>query len=90
MNTHKLKILPEYFIAVQKGIKTFEIRKNDRNYQVGDRLILQEYYNYAPNEFKLKGCYTGNEITKKITYILEGGQYGLEEGYVILSIEEVK
>lgn len=36
---HHLKILPEYFNAVRLGEKTFEIRKNDRNYQVEDIAI---------------------------------------------------
>lgn len=36
MKVHKLKILPEYYNAQIEGKKNFEIRKNDRNYQVGD------------------------------------------------------
>lgn len=40
---HELKILPEYFDAVNCGKKNFEIRLNDRNYQKDDELILREW-----------------------------------------------
>lgn len=41
--THKLKIWPRMFDAVRRGDKTFEIRKNDRDYQTGDILELEEW-----------------------------------------------
>ena len=41
--THYLKIRPEHFQAVIDGRKPFEVRFNDRNFQVGDRVILEEY-----------------------------------------------
>lgn len=40
---HSLKCWPTFFRAVKSGAKTFEIRKNDRDYQVGDFLELHEY-----------------------------------------------
>ncbi|MCX7610250.1 MAG: DUF3850 domain-containing protein [Ignavibacterium sp.] len=40
MAVHKLKIYPEFFKEVCSGKKTFEIRKNDRGFQVGDILLL--------------------------------------------------
>lgn len=36
MATHRLKIQEQYADAVLNGTKTFEIRKNDRGYKVGD------------------------------------------------------
>ena len=39
---HDLKILPEYFVEVVRGNKTFEVRKDDRPFNVGDELILYE------------------------------------------------
>lgn len=36
---HALKILPEYFEDVVIGKKTFELRKNDRGFALGDRYI---------------------------------------------------
>jgi ASC-1-like (ASCH) protein len=40
---HELKILPEYFEAVRSGEKRFELRKNDRNFKVGDWVGLREF-----------------------------------------------
>lgn len=57
---HKLKILPEFFPLVEKGKKRFELRKNDRNYQEDDILLLQEYFD---------GEYTGRQCVVKITNV---------------------
>lgn len=75
---HKLKILPTYFEEVRLGNKTFELRKNDRPYNIGDILILQEFDNNG---------YTKKELTREITYILQGGNYGLDKDYCILGIK---
>ena len=79
MNTHELKTLPEYFDAVQKGTKTFEIRKNDRNFKVGDLLYMlrQEENSDVPT----------NATMMKIVYMTD---YEQKEGYVVLGIERVE
>lgn len=80
--THYLKITEEHFHNVLKGIKTFEIRQNDRDFQVGDSLVLRLYKNYK---------YTGDNITVKITYILKDAfKYGLIPDYAILSFTEIE
>lgn len=43
INDHDLKILPEHYENILSGDKTFEIRKNDRGYKVGDYLMLCEW-----------------------------------------------
>lgn len=43
MKTHTLKTWPQYFQAVKDEIKTFELRYNDRQFQVGNRLRLREF-----------------------------------------------
>ena len=40
---HALKIQPKYFDAVRSEVKTFELRKNDRDFRVGDFLALNEW-----------------------------------------------
>tara|TARA_R110000851_G_scaffold44625_1_gene109566 strand:- start:1195 stop:1431 length:237 start_codon:yes stop_codon:yes gene_type:complete len=75
---HTLKILPQYFEEVWDGNKTFELRKDDRDYKVGDTLRLLEF-DY--------GNYTGRECNRTIWYILRDCEkYGLKKGFVILSI----
>lgn len=76
--THELKTWSEYFFAVATGMKTFEVRKADRDFRFGDTLILKEY---NPDT-----GYTGDECTKTITYILSDPQF-VKEGYVILGIQ---
>ena len=78
--THDLKILPEYFEAVALGQKTFEIRKNDENYHVGDCLVLREWNGQE---------FTGRNIVRYVSYILfvEDWQAGLKDGCCIMSLK---
>lgn len=78
MIIHELKILPCYYREVIAFRKTFEIRKNDRNFQKGDRVRLNEYEH---------GAYTGNSMLFEITYI---NDYGQIKGYCVFSIYPVK
>lgn len=43
MAHHDLKCHPHFFAAIVEGKKTFEIRRNDRAYRVGDTMTLKEY-----------------------------------------------
>lgn len=74
---HDLKILPKYFEAVKTGKKKFELRKNDRDYKVGDEIHLEEW--------EPAGGYTGRDIVKEITYVLKNcEEFGLKNGYCII------
>lgn len=59
--THELKIYPKYFEEILDGKKTFEIRKDDRDFQVGDSIVLKEWDNIK---------YSGREIQAIIKYML--------------------
>lgn len=77
--THDLKIHGAYYHAVASGRKTFEIRQNDRDYTVGDRLHLKEYDTQL-------GVYLGGELLVEVTYITD---YGQPEGQVVMAIKKV-
>lgn len=76
MAVYELKILPKYFGPVEEGIKTFEIRNDDRGYQVGDLLLLKEYENAA---------FTGNAVLKEVVYLTVDFQ---QLDYVTLCIKD--
>ncbi len=57
---HELKIWPEFFQEVQSGYKPIELRKNDRQYMVGDILKLLEWYPDTE-------VYTGRMTCKEIS-----------------------
>lgn len=71
---HELKIKPEYFMAVVLGGKKAELRKNDRQYSVGDKLILKCFEN---------GSYTGDEVSVTVLHIADVNEYA--PGYVLMS-----
>jgi histidinol phosphatase-like PHP family hydrolase len=78
--THELKIYPWYYCAMATQKKKFELRENDRNYQVGDILVLKEFDPATKR-------YTGFEMKCKVTYILTLSEFlMLDTEYVILSV----
>lgn len=77
MKTIRKKISPIYFDAVESRQKNFEIRKDDDDVQVGDKLVL--------GEWKETYGYTGRFVTRKVKYVLRNvPEYGLKEGYCII------
>ncbi len=77
--THKLKCWSPYFHAIAKRQKNFDVRRDDRGFQKGDTVILREWVHNVPVPY-----FSGNDEHRKIKYILTGGQFGIEPGYVIL------
>ncbi|EGR4076000.1 DUF3850 domain-containing protein [Vibrio fluvialis] len=78
---HELKILPEYFALQLSGEKRFEVRHNDRDFQIGDTLILNEWDGES---------YTGRCITVVITCMLTAEQFDgiIDPQFVILGTSE--
>ena len=77
---HELKTWPDPFDAILQGRKTFEWRKDDRGFEVGDTLRLLEY---EPAE----GRYTDRVIRAQVTYIARGPRFDIPEGYCVMAIK---
>ena len=80
---HELKIWPEFFNAIERGDKTFEIREitEVRDFVIGDLLILRCWipgYEY----------YDGRELKRIVSYILRGPMFGIQSNYAVLGLKE--
>ncbi len=86
--THYLKTWPQFFEAVARGEKTFEIRRNDRNFLVGDDLILRKWDPktelYVTSDGNSENAEKALVLRCKVMYMSSG--IGLEPGYVLMSI----
>ena len=77
---HQIRLAKSYFDDVANGIKTFELRKNDRGYKKGDILEMMEFAD---------GKNTGRTVKVLVTYILED-YTGIEDGYCIMATKIIK
>lgn len=77
---HILKTWTEYFNKIEDGTKTFELRKDDRNFKVGDILVLKDYDRF-------RETFTGRTEFRIVTYKLDGGAFGLEKGFCVLGLK---
>ena len=84
--THRLKTLPGLFEAMMHGYLKVLYRKDDRGFTVGDFLHLQEHQFLEAHQ---KHWYSGRELKVLVTYILRGPDFGIPEGYVVMSIEPI-
>jgi hypothetical protein len=82
---HELKTWPEYFRQVKRGIKTCEIRNDDRGFKVGDILHLREWRPTPNYSYDGSGEYTGHFLYVQVTHIARG-VFGLPRGVVVMSI----
>ena len=82
-NNHKLKTVAPFFQALWDGKKQFELRKNDRDYKVGDRLYLYEFD-------AAKCVYSGRVYSAEVGYVLNDTDYpmGLMPDYTVLGFTD--
>jgi hypothetical protein len=85
---HDVKSWSHFFLEIRAGNKVHDLRKNDRDYNVGDRMLYREY------DF-IEGRYTGNTLEAIITYMTDSrtpcafSSAVLPADYCILSIKVV-
>ena len=77
-----LKTDIKFFDSIWNGKKNFEVRKSDRDYQIGSILVLKEY---KPKY----DTYTGRVVAAKVTYILSDESFpeALSPGYIVMGLE---
>lgn len=80
IQTHYIKLREEFCGAVLCGDKCFEVRRNDRGYQKGDRIIFQ-----AVNSEGLTVSHAVNREAYEITYVLHG--WGLQDEFCVFGIK---
>lgn len=83
MATHILKTWPAYFERLLDGTKTFEVRKDDRGYQMGDILDLREW---VPATSMVRSTFTGRSVRFRVGFVFRQG-VGVDLGeYVVMSL----
>jgi Domain of unknown function (DUF3850) len=79
---HELKTWPEHYEPVAADLKRAELRKDDRDFRVGDVLWLREWE-------PMTQTYTGRACWREVTHILRGGPW-LADGYAMMSVRPVE
>lgn len=77
---HHLKVWTEFFDAIESGAKPFEVRRNDRDYRVGDMLHLRDYDPYTDT-------FSGRTAVRVVSYILKGGIFGVDPEFVVMGLQ---
>jgi hypothetical protein len=88
MKVHTVKSWPQFFKPILEGSRTHELRKNDRGYEIGDRLELREF---MPETQTYSGRRCIVEVTS-ITSIQEPcavSENALHRDFCILSVKRI-
>lgn len=81
MKIHVLQTPPRYFEATARGDKSFEIRFNDRDYQVGDMLVLYCWRPDFPEDHPKEA------LAFKVKYMTEPDCQFLPPGVVAMGLD---
>ena len=85
---HELKTWPAPFGRTAAGAKPYELRKADRDYQVGDTLHLREWDEDSEKTIDgRRSRYTGAEAWLLVVHITMPGQWGIPLGMCVMGVE---
>ena len=91
MKVHTLKTEAACWDAVERGEKRFDVRRNDRFFQAGDTVRLRKLHENGRHYETKPGTSFGTmDLDFRIGWILQGGQFGIEPGYVVFQLEPIK
>lgn len=102
-STHALKTWPSFFQAILAEDKLHEIRKWDREFGVGDVLLLREWdpdhqspeleiFLAIPEEDRDDAedpRYTGRDVFVKVTYVTPRGVFGMPDDLCVMSVRRL-
>lgn len=96
--SHILKCEETYFLALLEGRKNFEVRRNDRGFQTGDAIVVErvrtmEGRTSFVNEGGVAVGLDRRRAHKQyftITYILQGGQFGIEPAFCVMGLRRAE
>lgn len=83
MKTHNLKSWCDSFARILAGDQTFDVRKDDRQFELHDLVVFEEFRHAV-------GTYTGRQVTAQITALTSptldnsAASEGLKLGYCVL------
>lgn len=76
---HVLKCWTRYYQDIKSGIKTFEVRINDRGFRSGDELHLREW-------LPASMTFTGDSLKVDVVKVYADEIPGLDTSYCVMSI----
>ena len=87
MSKHILKIDRQWFDRLADGSKTAEVRKHDRDFQIGDRIVF-----VADDEWVPVRRGTVDALDATISHILPASVFptGINTGHSVLSLNNVR
>lgn len=87
---HRLKTIGRFWDAIQSGEKNFEVRLNDRGFQTGDILELMRLLPNGDLDREPYPQLKPRLLSRRITFILQGGQFGLDPLWCVMGISELE